>query len=162
MRKARLKWILICVFLQIFSGGALSADALQNEVDRLEGLHHSKKIDDSDLQRLAEIYFLTSRCPDVKKLLSHRPSPLACVCGAGCPNQTDLERLSVFKKLVDRGENWNSVKTKLLWSRVAQMPEARYWALKSLRANPSSFRFGRLKAMRAELEKSLESLEVQQ
>ncbi|MBI3544844.1 MAG: hypothetical protein HY075_16350, partial [Deltaproteobacteria bacterium] len=48
---------------------AASASDLQAELLRLEGLQRAKTIGGGDQLRLAELYFLTSRCEDVRKIL---------------------------------------------------------------------------------------------
>ncbi|MBI3541756.1 MAG: hypothetical protein HY075_00565, partial [Deltaproteobacteria bacterium] len=72
----------------------------------------------------------------------------------------ELARLMAFRKLLDRGGRWKDKSVQAAWQKVSHLPEAKYWALKSLRADPMSFRDVTLHAARLELEQALDSLEV--
>jgi hypothetical protein len=171
-------WIALAAGLVLFAGApfgeTLASDAadlgvpLQDEVDNLEALASKKTVTDSQLRRLSEIYFLTSRCEDVKRLGRHRAwnaktgSEVACVCYAQCSGRSKKMafemKLAQFKKTFTSEQAWTSKRIKALWATLSTAPEAQYWALKQLRYT----KLAKQKTFAAELEKSLEALEVQQ
>jgi hypothetical protein len=148
------------LLLLALSVSAQAAD-IQFEMTRLEQLKARGALSHLQSTRLAEIYFLTSRCDDVRKVLGGGRTLLGCACGGGCPSNSDVARMRQLKKVLESGAHWNDHKVQVLWRKIQHMPEARYWALKNLRSNPASVRDVRLRTVRADLEKSLESLEVQ-
>ncbi len=152
---------LVCLMLAV---GYAGAGDLESETSQLEGLEHSGKITAVQAGRLSEIYFLTSRCAEVRKTLKLHASAtsanLVCACGGACLGGSEVSSMARFKKLLDSGMKWKEARVQALWRKVDHMPEARYWALKKLRLDPSSFRDPNVLALRKELEQSLESLEV--
>lgn len=151
------------VFLMLASGYVSAAD-LVGETLQLESLERAGKLAIGQASRLSEIYFLTSRCAEARKILQSHPSVtsvnLVCACGGACQGSSGIVSLARFKKLLDTGMKWKEARVQMLWKKIDHMPEARYWALKRLRQDAPSFRDPSLRALRTELELSLESLEV--
>ena len=140
--------------------------AIQDEINRLERLRWAGHLTPKNRIRLAEIYFMISRCDDVRTLLIKPKDKrsadkfLLCACGGGCNGRSDVERASKFKKLLDNATAWRDPRVQHLWRKVREVPEARYWALKSFRRHPQELANPKLRAMSVALEKSLESMEI--
>lgn len=144
---------------------AAAAGDLESEIDTLEGQASVGTIAPVQLERLAEIYFLTSRCTDVRRVLKGRRatpriSQLLCACGDVCKGPSEVAKMTAFRGLLAKGVRWNDRRVQAAWKQVSSMPEARYWALKHLTATPAAFRDAGLVSVRQELEKELDSLEV--
>lgn len=150
---------------------AQAADVLlQKELNRLESAKSGGKISSEETVRLAEIYFLTSRCSDATSVLKHLPvkelrpekkkiaNDVLCVCGANCSASASLYKFVMFKKLMASGARWGDRRVQKLWREVEHMPEAKYMVIKRLRT--ASRHEGVIVRTRARLEKSLESLEI--
>ena len=162
------------IVLTILALGATQGGDLESEIGQLENLNRRHLLKAAQAVRLSEIYFLTSRCPDVAKIAKSRPASehseetktLNCACGNACDGHSELARLARFRAdlgisgKTPKWPKWNDTRLQSDYHRVEHMPEARYWALKFLRNSPAAFRDPGLRATRDELEKSLESLEV--
>ncbi len=150
--------------LSILALGAATAADLESETGQLESLRRNHKIGSAQALRLGELYFLTSRCDEVEKIVKQFPSEagnaLTCACGEACSGSSELARLSRFRADLKKKMRWKDSRLIGDFRRVQHLPEARYWALKYLRSSPASFKDPALRATRNELEKSLESLEV--
>jgi hypothetical protein len=142
------------LFASLAAAFASEPAHVQREVSRLEAQLRSGKLKEPQKTRLAELYFLLSRCDDVRKLVPE--GPLACVCGGGCVGESSAARVEMLRRLLEGGARWDDKRVRKLWDIVGNLPEARYWALKAMSVN----RDPKLRAMRSELEKSLEGLEV--
>ena len=133
---------------------------VQAELGQLEAAVARGSITPAQRLKLAEIYFLTSRCDDVKKTLAKVTTPdatlLKCVCGGKCPSQGDEAKVQQFQKLLEKGARWNDARVRKLWRAIKDIPEAKYWAVKNLRGRRESG----IQNVRLDLERSLESLEV--
>lgn len=173
-----LSFFVLC-FLRVVAAGAvesnssLRAPSLQDELMRLEGARRLKTITGHEIRRLVEIYFLTSRCGDIKGLKSglnavepdnsrirEEVSLLLCACGEKCGKESAAySKLSRFRELFLAGKRWESREVQVLWRSIREMPEARYWALKMLRRN-HDYGDHMTSKVRMDLERSLESLGV--
>lgn len=142
------------------SASTETARPVQAELSRLEAAATRGSITPAQRLKLAEIYFLTSRCDDVKKTLAKVTTSdatlLKCVCGAKCAANGDEAKVQQFQKLLEKGVRWNDARVQKLWRVLKEIPEARYWAIKSLRSR----REPKIQNVRLDLERSLESLEV--
>lgn len=144
-----------------FDAESLGPD-IQAEISRLEAKMWSNRLSSSETVRLGEIYFLTSRCNDVERLFKSKSAKadgglLVCVCGGFCKNASQEGRLQQFKKLIEKGARWTAPGVQRAWRIVKDRPEAYYWAIKSLRQSGATLK---IQHVRVDLEKSLESLEV--
>lgn len=137
-----------------------SAHSLQGETERLEAVLAHGKANVEDRTRLAEIYFLTSRCDDVKRVRPPIGASLACACGGECAKGSRVQKSAEMQRLFAKGAKWTDSTVKSVWKRAYDIPEAQYWALKILRATRGSFADPKLSALREEIEKSLAALEV--
>ena len=151
---------LLMIFLTYTGVARAETRNLQNELDRLESLKASRKLTPADKTRLEEIYFLTSRCEDARKLAGQSRTTIGCACGAPCQANTSLDQTLRFRDLLQKSGRWNDPRVRALWSKVKYSPEARYWALKTMRSNPAMYNDANLRVVRADLEQSLDSLEV--
>src|SRR5689334_3235585 len=70
--------------------------SLQVEVSQLERLKAKQGLNSEQRERLAELYFLTSRCGDVKALYASQKKkpPVVCACGGGCKKESGLAKLT--------------------------------------------------------------------
>lgn len=136
--------------------------SIQGEISRLESKRWSGKLSSQERLRLGEIYFLTSRCDDVKTLFAKKEPAsgelLLCACGGGCAKDSEGAQVLQFRNMLENGTSWRDARVQKLWRKLKASPEARYWAVKALRRSRSGG--GRIQTVRAGLEKSLESLEV--
>lgn len=157
-----MKWLAALAAATVLSQQAWGQGSvdLQRETLRLEGMKKRGDITTADERRLSEIYFLTSRCEDVRRMLGNARTPLNCACGGMCPKSEDIDRLERFRALLSKGTGWGDARVQALWKKVSHMPEARYFALKSFRSGSRYRRDARIRPLRADLEQSLESLEV--
>lgn len=144
------------------------SEDLHTETSNLETMMHLGKTNASQRERLASIYFLTSRCEEIRTLVrrgqgissSRRMEELLCACGGKCKGRGDLAKLDRFRRLLAKTVNWGDRKLQLAWREAQHLPEARYWALKRLQNERQAFHVTKLRELRQELEGSLESLEV--
>lgn len=137
-----------------------------DEISKLERKKTQGELDEISKQKLAELYFLTSRCHDLAQLfegpaLQH--CTLCCACGEGCsektPNQT-VAKLSRFRALLLAGQaQWGSKELQPLWMELKQRPEAKYLALRFLHARASRLNKTEL-ALQHTLEEELGLLEL--
>ncbi|MBI3557627.1 MAG: hypothetical protein HY074_15305 [Deltaproteobacteria bacterium] len=152
------------IVLTILAFGSAVAGDLESETAHLESLSRANRLTAAQALRLGEIYFLTSRCGDVAKVVrrffTDSSNELVCACAKSCMGHTELARLARFRSDLAKKIRWKDQRFQEDWRKVEHMPEARYWALKYLRSTPESFRDPVLREARSELEKSLESLEV--
>ncbi|MEW6057113.1 MAG: hypothetical protein AB1540_10905 [Bdellovibrionota bacterium] len=163
MKSLLLGFVFVCVYLSLTIPYVVAAgsheSSLQKELIRLDRARREKSLSQAERLRLAEIFFLTSRCEDVRKLLSEakQESELLCACGAGCQKGSSLEKLARFRSLVDeKRAAWRSKPVQTLWKSLKHKPEAQYWALKALRRE----RDPKWNRLRVELEQSLSGLEI--
>jgi hypothetical protein len=145
--------LLVFCFISSFVYGQ---STLQDEIQSLESLNKKNQLKPVLLQRLAELYFLTSRCEDVKKILDKLPTEISCACGGKCMNNYETVKIQEFKTKMQKGKSWFSNEVKKSWQHVKHLPEARYWALKVLQKNTNI----RIQKIRLEIEESLEGIEV--
>jgi len=145
------------------------APLLYNEVERLEDARSKGALTSPQEKLLAELYFMTSRCDEVKKLVAwHKKSrkkdlfpasDISCACGgSSCFSNTLQAKLSRFRTDLEGAPYWSARKHKPLWKDLSHLPEAQYLALKKMLLDPSPS----VAKLRAEIEKSLSSLEVSQ
>jgi hypothetical protein len=136
---------------------------LAAEISRLETQRHAGGLSGTGLQQLAEIYFLTSRCPEALTALqgldSSRADALACACGK-CHHAGEIEFFERFKSLAAEEARWSDPRVRAVWKLERSAPEAKYWALKIIRREPGAYQDTALRALRLELEGALGSLEV--
>lgn len=143
--------------------GAVAGPSIQGEISRLESKRWSGKLTSEEKLRLGEIYFLTSRCDDVKTLFAKKDKQpvagelLLCACGGSCVKGSDEGQVHQFRNMLEKGASWRDARVQKLWRKLKTSPEARYWAVKALRQDRAG---SRVQTVRADLEKSLESLEV--
>lgn len=136
------------------------APPIHSELSRLEQKMAKAKIDADERQRLAEIYFLTSRCADAMKLLARTKTKealnLKCACGGGCAPKSTGAKIQSLKKLLAKHVRWQDARVQKIWHELQDVPEANYLVVKVLRQRRDS----RSQSVRVGLESSLESLEV--
>ena len=150
----------VCACLVSAGAKAEEPKPLARELVRLESHLEKDTLSAAERQRLAEIYFLTSRCKDVGKILAkdneHEARTLKCACGGACAPGSEDGQVHRFKRLLERGAKWKSPGVQKLWRSVRAQPEARYWAMRALSRQRNAVTQG----IRADLEASLESLDV--
>lgn len=130
--------------------------SLQVELSHLESRLRAKDLTPKQSQRLAEIYFLTSRCEEALKIKRVEKTDLSCVCGGSCPQHGSVQKIIRLRDLFNQGVSWFDPKVQAAWRAARNFLEARYFAMKFMRkvADPG------VVAERAEFEHSFESLEV--
>lgn len=113
--------------------------SVMGEAQKLEHQKSMSKLDPAKLKRLAEIYFLTSRCPDLRALIADRTEvhpQIYCICGGvGCEN----DPYHMLKSRLAKGEEFNSREVQKLYETSLQMNpnETKYMVLKELRNRQS-------------------------
>ena len=114
---------------------------------------------------LAEIYYLTSRCGDVRKLLLGKSdssaAALVCACEGPCDEGINSKsyagRVFAFERLLSKRHSLEDPDVKRTWNDLRAYPEARYRMLRYLRAGRGPLSPAQ-KSLRAELEDSLSEL----
>ena len=115
-----------------------------NETQKLEKMQTEGKLDDPKIKRLAGIYFLTSRCTDLRTLLNAHvelePS-LYCFCGGKECSPTKsathtAAMLLLYRQKISEGAEPYSVELRAMSKEFAAdfINEGKYLALKELRA----------------------------
>ncbi|MBI2604710.1 MAG: hypothetical protein HYW49_01390 [Deltaproteobacteria bacterium] len=138
---------------------------VENEVQKLEHGLKGGKLRGEQRTRLAEIYFLTSRCKEAKDLLEEEPQlhpEILCACGStACRPDTDVGRLARLRVLLEKPMPFESDAVQAFWTKLRDLPEAKYLALRSLRERLKRNEElpARLQARMREWEDGLESLE---
>lgn len=138
---------------------------LENETQKLEHVLKSGHSTPQQRSRLAEIYFLTSRCKEAKDLLEEEPQlhpEILCACGStACRPETDVGRIARLRALFEKKTPFESEPVQVFWTKLRDLPEAKYLALKSLRERMKNGEElpTRLHARMREWENALESLE---
>lgn len=160
-----LKWARLffafCVCWCNVGGIALcSAESLHHEIAKLEGLKKVNKLSVEQRLRLAEIYLLTSRCGEALELLADYPKEktpygLVCACRGYCPPDQFASKFDRLKGYMARG--FYNPKAQKLWSELKVYPQAKYIMIQSTQKDRSS----KIRKLARELQKQLESLEVQ-
>lgn len=138
---------------------------VENETQKLEHALKSGTLRSGQRARLAEIYFLTSRCKEAKDLLEEEPQlhpEILCACAStACRPDTDIGKLARLRALLEKPLPFESEAVQAFWAKLLDLPEAKCLALKSLRERLkrdeelSAALRGRMK----EWEDALESLE---
>lgn len=137
---------------------------IQAEISRLEARMWKGALSSDETMRLGEIYFMTSRCEDIARLFASKVAKaakadgtlLTCACGGKCAAGSEESSINQFRQLLDKGASWRDTRVQKLWKHVKDRPEAAYWAVKALRHGSGA----PTQTVRVDLEKSLESLEV--
>jgi hypothetical protein len=144
---------------------ALGADphtaSLSNETGRLEALLKSGRAKSPDRARLAQIYFLTSRCPDVLHIADESMRALTCACGGPCDAHSRLGKIMALRALLEKPTSWSDRALQSLWKEVARTPEAQHAMLRYLMSYAPARKNDGLRQLRGELESRLQSLDVQ-
>lgn len=138
---------------------------VENETQRLEHALKNGNLRSEQRTRLAEIYFLTSRCKEAKDLLEEEPQlhpEILCACAStACRPDTDVGRLARLRALLEKPIPFESDAVQVFWTKLQKLPEAKYLALKSLRERLKRYEelSAPLQARMKEWEDGLESLE---
>jgi hypothetical protein len=162
-------FLLLFCWVGAFSGlyGLASSGAgrpLIDELARLEKLKNEDRLEPAFKQRLAQLYFLTSRCADLRGLMGQKYCDLCCLCDDGCSTDTtgaaELLALGQLKGALKRPPPALTTNAEFLrvWKKSKHRPEAKFLVLRHLRA-----RLGRLedgdKKLHQELEEAASRME---
>lgn len=138
-----------------------------DEISRLERKKNEGELDTKSKQKLAELYFLTSRCPDLVALYTDEEQlsgSLCCACGQGCGDKTENEtlvKLNRFRALLQKqGVAWKDKEVQSLWTVLKQRPEAKYLALRHLRLKNAQSLTAQERTLRQSLDQELGLLEL--
>lgn len=155
----------------LFAAPADTGVPVENEIQRLELASARETLDPASRKKLAELYFLTSRCVEIKDLLFLYPKLLpevaaACADGVGAlkPEQTETlpGRALRLRTLIEAGKSECDVEVAGLITKLGGRPEAKAALLKGMRSRlKSGWIPDRASAAHMkELETSLAALEI--
>lgn len=109
-------------------------------IQNLEMLNKESQLSNDQKVRLGELYFLTSRCDDVKALKIKEHNSVNCGCGSSCSKLGPLAWISQvieFKDKISSSGNLDDDSIKSDWQIAKEFPEGVYWATKYVKDTKS-------------------------
>ena len=164
-------FFLLSLSLSVKAGPVDIGVPIANETQKLEHLLSEEKLEPAARKRLAEIYFLTSRCLEAHDLLFLTPELQPDVYAA-CGNfnektpssilDSSIGKITRLKTELEGIKEIDSKEIMELWNAVKAMPEGKYAMLKGLRSRmQKDFTPDKnLTAQMSEWDKSLQALEI--